>query len=69
MTQGAAPGRAAPASRCCCALGIPAQELDGARITRDHFPAFLDRHLRGRSTPVPAFVDQGRKAAAFSSAH
>ncbi|MFG1619762.1 alpha/beta hydrolase family protein [Nonomuraea wenchangensis] len=56
-------------------LGIPAQELDGARalrITRDHLAAFLDRHLRGRKTPVSAYpevVDQGRKAAAFSSAH
>ncbi|MGP3919152.1 alpha/beta hydrolase family protein [Nonomuraea sp. 10N515B] len=56
-------------------LGIPAQELDGTRalrITRAHLAAFLDRHLRGKNTPVEAYpevTDHTRNASAFSAAH
>ncbi|MFI7706625.1 alpha/beta hydrolase family protein [Nonomuraea sp. NPDC049480] len=56
-------------------LGIPSQELDGARaleITRAHLSSFLDRHLRGRNTPVedfPEVTDHSRNASAFSAAH
>ncbi|MEV0386192.1 alpha/beta hydrolase [Nonomuraea sp. NPDC050643] len=56
-------------------LGIPAQELDGARaleITRAHLASFLDRHLLGKRTPVkdyPEVTDHSRKASAFSDAH
>jgi predicted dienelactone hydrolase len=56
-------------------LGIPAQELDGTRalrITRAHLTAFLDRHLRGKNTPVEAYpevTDHTRNASAFSAAH
>ncbi|WP_211370498.1 hypothetical protein [Nonomuraea turkmeniaca] len=56
-------------------LGIPTQELDGERalrITRTHLAAFLDRHLRGRNTPVEAYpevTDHTRNASAFSAAH
>ncbi|MGN9841453.1 alpha/beta hydrolase family protein [Nonomuraea sp. H19] len=41
-------------------LGIPAQEMDGARalaITRAHLTAFLDRHLLDRRTPVEDFPE------------
>ncbi|MET7338707.1 alpha/beta hydrolase [Nonomuraea sp. NPDC005650] len=57
------------------ALGLPAQELDGARalrITRAHLVGFLDLHLLGRRTPVedyPEVTDHARKASAFSEAH
>ncbi|MFC5831234.1 alpha/beta hydrolase family protein [Nonomuraea insulae] len=56
-------------------IGLPGQELDGARaleITRAHLASFLDRHLRGKRTPVedyPEVTDHSRKAAAFSEAH
>ncbi|TMR93097.1 alpha/beta hydrolase family protein [Nonomuraea basaltis] len=41
-------------------LGIPAQEMDGARalrITRAHLAAFLDRHLLGKERPVEDFPE------------
>ncbi|MFB4280941.1 alpha/beta hydrolase family protein [Nonomuraea sp. MTCD27] len=56
-------------------LGLPAQELGGARaleITRAHLASFLDLHLRGIRTPVesyPKVTDHSRKASAFSEAH
>ncbi|MEU8358246.1 alpha/beta hydrolase [Nonomuraea sp. NPDC048882] len=42
------------------ALGLPAQELDGARaleITRAHLASFLDLHLRGERTPVKKYPE------------
>ncbi|MEV4114265.1 alpha/beta hydrolase [Nonomuraea sp. NPDC049695] len=56
-------------------LGLPAQQLDGARalrITRAHLVSFLDRHLLGKRTPVedyPEVTDHTRNASAFSEAH
>ncbi|MEU6716078.1 alpha/beta hydrolase [Nonomuraea sp. NPDC046802] len=41
-------------------LGLPAQELDGARalrITREHLASFLDRHLLGKRTPVKDYPE------------
>ncbi|MEV4083532.1 alpha/beta hydrolase [Nonomuraea fuscirosea] len=52
------------------ALGLPAQELDGARaleITRAHLAGFLDLQLRGKRTPVkkyPEVTDHTRNASA-----
>ncbi|GAA1632299.1 alpha/beta hydrolase [Nonomuraea maheshkhaliensis] len=52
------------------ALGLPAQELDGARaleITRAHLAGFLDLHLRGERTPVkkyPEVTDHTRDVSA-----
>ncbi|MEV4802836.1 alpha/beta fold hydrolase [Nonomuraea sp. NPDC049421] len=49
-------------------LGIPAQQLDGARaleITRAHLAAFADRHLLGGRAPVknyPEVTDHSRTA-------
>ncbi|MEV0826575.1 alpha/beta hydrolase family protein [Nonomuraea rubra] len=41
-------------------LGLPAQELDGARaleITRAQLAGFLDRHLLGKRTPVKDYPE------------
>lgn len=56
-------------------LGLPAQELDGARaleITRAHLVGFLDRYLLGKDTTVedyPEVTDHSVNAAALSEAH